>query len=147
MNLLPIGQLDGGHILYTLILRPAHWVAMGILGIGCALMVSTETYSYVPLVLLLMLTGTRHPPTSNDRMPLGIVRHVIGWLTLSFLVIGFTPQPIIVQEQSAPSEQKKDRRIDPADVDPEDLVHVHGDRQRMPERDGGFFRISTNRRV
>jgi hypothetical protein len=30
-------------------------------------------------------------------MPLGTGRCITGWLTLSFLIIGFTPQPIIVQ--------------------------------------------------
>jgi hypothetical protein len=97
MNLIPVGQLDGGHILYTLIGKPAHRVALLVIALGCAAMVATGTYSYVVLILLLMLTGAKHPPTSDDAMPLGTGRCITGWLTLSFLIIGFTPQPIIVQ--------------------------------------------------
>lgn len=126
MNLLPVGQLDGGHILYTLIGRSAHLVAWLVIAVGVGLMMFTGTYSYILLIILLMLTGARHPPTANDRMSLGWCRHVIGWLTLSFLIIGFTPQPIIVQEQRQQQNPPVDRnrRIDPAEADPELLVMV-----------------------
>ncbi len=126
MNLLPIGQLDGGHILYTLIGRAAHFVALLVIAAGATAMVLTGTYSYLLLLILLMLTGARHPPTSDDRMPLGAMRHVIGWLTLSFLIIGFTPQPIIIQErQPQPPVQPQpapNRRADPKVVDPDLLA-------------------------
>lgn len=124
MNLLPVGQLDGGHILYTLIGRPAHWVAMGIIAVGCAVMVKTGTYSYLILVLLLTLTGVKHPPTSSDHIPLGVVRHLLGWATLSFLIIGFTPQPIIIQQNSGPELEQTPERT-PEDVDPDQLVQVN----------------------
>lgn len=99
MNMLPVGQLDGGHIMYTLIGRPAHYIAWGIIIVAVVAMIASGLYSYVLLLILLTLTGPRHPPTSNDRMPLGWHRHVIGWLTLSFLAIGFTPQPIMIPER------------------------------------------------
>jgi hypothetical protein len=94
MNLLPVGQLDGGHILYTLIGRKAHVVAYLVIAAGIVAMIVRENYSFSILLILLMLTGPRHPPTANDAEPLGLGRHVIGWLTLSFLIIGFTPTPI-----------------------------------------------------
>lgn len=99
MNLLPVGQLDGGHIMYTLIRKPAHYVAWGIIVVAVATMIYMRMFSYVLLLILLTMTGPRHPPTSNDNMPLGWHRHVIGWLTLSFLIIGFTPQPIMIPER------------------------------------------------
>ena len=112
MNLLPIGQLDGGHILYTLIGKPAHIVALLVIAVGVTVMLMTGTYSYILLVILLLLTGARHPPTADDSVPLGLTRHVVGWATLAFLVIGFTPQPIIVQDQpNQPQNQ-------PAPADP-----------------------------
>ena len=42
---------------------------------------------------LLMLMGPRHPPTADDNVPLGFWRYVLGWLTLAFLPLGFTPIP------------------------------------------------------
>lgn len=99
MNLLPIGQLDGGHILYTLVGRMAHWVAWGLILTAVVIMIRTGLFSYVLLLILLTITGPRHPPTANDAMPLGLARHVIGWVTLAFLLVGFTFQPIVISDE------------------------------------------------
>jgi membrane-associated protease RseP (regulator of RpoE activity) len=96
LNLMPISQLDGGHILYTLIGRKAHRVAIGLLGIAIALIVLTGQFSYGLMVLLLVIAGPRHPPTADDNVPLGMGRVVLGWLTLAFVIIGFTPVPITI---------------------------------------------------
>ena len=101
-DLLPIGQLDGGHLLYTLIGRPARWVAIGLLLAIAAWMLVTWQFDYLLIVLLLLCFGPRHPPTANDNIPLGAGRHVLGWLTLLFLVIGLTPQPIITFQPLLP---------------------------------------------
>jgi len=39
------------------------------------------------------VTGPKHPPTADDSVPLGTARTILGWLTLGFVVLGFTPQP------------------------------------------------------
>jgi hypothetical protein len=57
-------------------------------------------------VLLLLLVGPRHPPTADDRVALGPVRIVLGWLTLAFIIIGFTPTPIIFPDGDAPPRQR-----------------------------------------
>ena len=103
MNLLPVGQLDGGHILYTLIGRKAHVVAMLVIVAGVAMMTIQGTYTFTLLLILLMVTGLRHPPTANDAEPLGTGRAILGWLTLSFLIIGFTPTPISEAEGAKPA--------------------------------------------
>lgn len=108
MNLLPVGQLDGGHILYTLIGRKAHTVAFLVIAAGISMMAIMETYTFSLLLILLMVTGLRHPPTANDTEPLGAGRTIIGWLTLSFLIIGFTPTPIAESshhDRVGPAEQ------------------------------------------
>lgn len=118
MNLLPIGQLDGGHILYTLVGRPAHYVAWGLILLAVGLMLQTGMYSYILLLVLLTLTGPRHPPTADDTVPLGAGRHIIGWLTLAFLVIGFTPQPIALPDNREPVEAEP--ILEPLQEIPED---------------------------
>jgi membrane-associated protease RseP (regulator of RpoE activity) len=94
LNLLPVGQLDGGHILYGLLRRRANWVATIVLTTAVVLAVRLNYWWWWPMLLLLMfVVGTRHPPTANDYVPLGWFRYVLGWLTLALLPLGFTPMP------------------------------------------------------
>ena len=44
---------------------------------------------------LLAAIGPRHPPTANDSIPLGPWRTLLGWLTLAFVPLGFTPVPFV----------------------------------------------------
>ncbi len=97
LNLLPVGQLDCGHLTYTMLGKSAHWIAIGLVLIAAAAMYLTGTYSYILFLVLVMFMGTKHPPTRDDTVPLGPARHIIGWLTLAFLFIGFTLTPIVVQ--------------------------------------------------
>ena len=101
LNLLPVGQLDGGHILYTLIGRRAHSVAITLVAGAAAWMIVTGHRSYVFFLLLMFLFGVRHPPSADDSVPLGAGRIILGWVTLAFLFVGFTPVPL---EQYSPNE-------------------------------------------
>jgi membrane-associated protease RseP (regulator of RpoE activity) len=94
LNLLPVGQLDGGHILYTLVGRKAHAVAYLVLGAAFAWMAYTHQLHYALIVVLLLVFGPKHPPTANDNVPLGLFRTLLGWAMLAFVIIGFTPTPI-----------------------------------------------------
>ncbi|MCH2203738.1 MAG: site-2 protease family protein [Fuerstiella sp.] len=96
LNLIPIGQLDGGHLVYTLLGKPAHWIAVAVVFVAAGYMITAGTYSYILFLILIMVMGTRHPPTRDDTVSLGTFRHVLGWLTLAFLLIGFTPTPIVI---------------------------------------------------
>jgi Zn-dependent protease len=104
LNLIPVGQLDGGHILYTLIRKKAHFVAYAVLIGGFAYMVYIQYPAYLLLFILMLLMGPKHPPTSNDSMRLGWPRQVIGWLTMSFIILGFTLRPIVVHEPTPNKE-------------------------------------------
>jgi membrane-associated protease RseP (regulator of RpoE activity) len=95
LNLIPIGQLDGGHILYALLLKKAHIVAQLLLLAAVAAVVLGRYWGWSLMLLLLFFIGPIHPPTANDDVPLGTTRMVLGWLTLPFVFIGFTPTPFI----------------------------------------------------
>ena len=78
LNLFPIGQLDGGHVLYA-ILRRNSW-RMAELGlIGCVLAILFfGKWMWSVMIVLLIFMGPRHPPTANDAAPLGWWRTVLG---------------------------------------------------------------------
>jgi len=100
LNLLPVGQLDGGHVLYALLRKKARPVAVAVLvGVTIAVIVGMAIYHYpgwILMLILLLLVGPGHPPTDDDGMRLGPVRTVLGWLTLAFIFLGLTPMPIIL---------------------------------------------------
>jgi len=97
LNLFPIGQLDGGHVLYALLRRKAHKVATAVLFTALFLVIWKWEYlkNWTLMLILLFIMGPIHPPTADDDEPLGFFRYLLGWLTLAFIFIGFTPVPIM----------------------------------------------------
>jgi membrane-associated protease RseP (regulator of RpoE activity) len=120
LNLMPIGQLDGGHILYTLIGRRAHSVAITLLVTAVGYMIFTRQISYALMVVLLFVAGPRHPPTADDSVPLGAGRIILGWLTLAFLFIGFTLTPLSfmpgIERRPATPPTQQQRQQDSGDA-------------------------------
>lgn len=109
LNLMPLGQFDGGHILYTLIGRRAHAVALIFVSIAVAYMILANYWAFSLMILLVLLFGVRHPPTADDSVPLGWPRIVVGWLTLAFFFVGMTPRPIdqveVLPPQAPPAQE------------------------------------------
>jgi membrane-associated protease RseP (regulator of RpoE activity) len=96
LNLIPIGQLDGGHVLYTLIRGKTQFVSTTLLVLSLIGIIKYSLLGWSIMLILLILMGPKHPPTADDDEPLGVVRYILGWLTLAFVVVGFTPIPFHV---------------------------------------------------
>lgn len=94
LNLMPFGQLDGGHVFYALCGRSSAWVARLVFYGVVLLVLWFRLWHWVLLLLLIALMGISHPPTQNDAMPLGLPRRLLGWTMLVFVVIGLAPVPI-----------------------------------------------------
>src|SRR3990172_11096778 len=91
LNLLPIGQLDGGHVLYGLFGRSSWRISMIVLvGLGT---LSLFYPGWWTLVALLLVFGVRHPRTRDETRPLDGVRIALGIFALAFFVVSFIPQP------------------------------------------------------
>jgi Zn-dependent protease len=96
LNMLPVSQLDGGHITYALFGRGAHWLARAfMLAVFTYMAVVATVYRSFPqwvlMALLVMLMGTDHPPTRDDTVPLGWFRTAIGYASLLIPVFCFAP--------------------------------------------------------
>jgi len=94
LNLFPIGQLDGGHVLYALLGPAANLVSLFVLMGATAAVVLGGYWGWILLLFLLGLMGPAHPPTADDEAPLGWTRRILGWAILLLPIIGFTPQPL-----------------------------------------------------
>lgn len=91
LNLFPIGQLDGGHILYAILGRRSRPIAKTVFA-ACVIGAIVFWYYWWALMLgLIFFFGTSHGPTRQDETPLDWPRTILGWCLLAFLFIGFTP--------------------------------------------------------
>ncbi len=106
MNLLPAGQLDGGHVTYALFGRRYIWVSR--LTVITLLFIGIMGLSYNWLIwgiLILFLTGTRHPPPVNPDTPLDGKRKLLGWLLLGTLAVTFPPTPFSFEQAETREER------------------------------------------
>jgi len=92
INLLPLGQLDGGHILYAATGRLQRRLARP-LWLGLALLGLRWPGWFVWAVIILVL-GLYHPPVWDERQPLDRRRQVIAVLALLLLALTFMPVPL-----------------------------------------------------
>ena len=95
LNMVPISQLDGGHVIYALFLRRAHWIARGFLVFTLAYIVWANAYMWAVMVVFVTLIGTDHPPTANDKMPLGRGRCILGLVCLIIPLLCFPPRGFV----------------------------------------------------
>jgi membrane-associated protease RseP (regulator of RpoE activity) len=104
LNLLPVGQLDGGHIAYAVFgekqekISKFTFVALIALGtykwIGQLFNLQIPGWEgWIIWALLLQFMGLKHPRPINHWIELDQKRKVIGWIALAIFVITFTPVP------------------------------------------------------
>lgn len=92
MNLIPVGQLDGGHIAYAL-LGEKHAQISFILILIMSLLGIFLWEGWIIWSLLLLLLGIRHPPVLYWEPYLDRKRRFIGWLALLIFFLTFIPVP------------------------------------------------------
>ena len=92
LNLLPVGQLDGGHVTYAVFGKRQQEVAKAVMVTLFFLGIFGWTgWLFWGAILLVM--GINHPPVVYDWIPLDGRRKIIGWLTLVLFLMTFTPTP------------------------------------------------------
>ena len=92
LNLLPAGQLDGGHIARALLgqnAKYASWAAI------VALIGLTYFYwSWIVFAMIILFLGAKHPPPLNDITKLDIRRKLVGVFAFIVLIVAFVPVPM-----------------------------------------------------
>jgi membrane-associated protease RseP (regulator of RpoE activity) len=96
LNLLPFGQLDGGHVTYAALGRWSTPISLATIA-GAAVM-SYISISWramtVLMFVMLILFGPRHPPVLNEYDRLDPLRYGLALFALVMLILCFTPFPL-----------------------------------------------------
>lgn len=98
LNLMPFNQLDGGHVFYSLLGKRAGKFSLAVFYILVLLVLWFQLWHWLLILTILAYLGVYHPPTEDDTVPLTPFRYVLGWATLAFIFIGFTPVPLVMDE-------------------------------------------------
>jgi len=93
LNLLPVGQLDGGHVLHAAIGRHARPVGLAVFGGVVALLFTTGWPGWALWAVLLLFLGLKHPHVPDPR-PLTRGRLLLVLVCLVVLGVCFVPDPI-----------------------------------------------------
>ncbi len=92
LNMMPVSQLDGGHVIYTLFGKRARLIARGFILFAVAYILYAGVYGLSIMLALVMFIGLDHPPTRDDTVPLGWFRTILGWLSLAIPILCFPPR-------------------------------------------------------
>lgn len=109
MNMIPVGQLDGGHIIYSMLGGKIHYnialvfmgilIILGMVGIGDSFLnwnsgIGWSGWLFWAMILFLIIK-IKHPPVQSFES-LDKTRMFIGYISLFIFVISFSPSPISI---------------------------------------------------
>jgi membrane-associated protease RseP (regulator of RpoE activity) len=102
LNLMPIGQLDGGHITHAMFGSKSSRIAvlgfLALIFLNIILISQFNSYVYVLWpILILVFIKFKHPPTLDDSIPIGSGRKFLGYLAYIIFILCFSPMPVYFQ--------------------------------------------------
>jgi len=111
INLLPAGQLDGGHVFRALFGDQVRFVSYAavILLFGLGLFYT----GWLFFAILILFLGVRHPPPLNDLSPLGRKRFAVGVFAVAVLVTGFVVTPLAVPPYAIQLQSTSTQELSP----------------------------------
>jgi membrane-associated protease RseP (regulator of RpoE activity) len=92
LNLIPIGQLDGGHIAYAFLGERHKFISLTL--VGTLLLMGFffwEGWAFWGVVMIVL--GLKHPPVIYWEAPLDRTRRIVGILALIIFILTFIPSP------------------------------------------------------
>ena len=117
LNLLPAGQLDGGHIARALLGRNAKYASWAT--IAALIVLSFWYFAWLIFAVLILFIGAKHPPPLNDINKLDRKRMVLGAFAFVILVVSMVPIPMSIMES--------DRSFEVTTMDDTNMTAVAGE--------------------
>jgi membrane-associated protease RseP (regulator of RpoE activity) len=112
LNLLPVGQFDGGHVIYALF--PHHHRRISSLFVLSCVLLAVVPFllgwnfwgGWLLWALLAIVLGLGHPSTVDRDTPLGFRRRLAAWATVALFILTFTPVPVSLTAPTQPQSTK-----------------------------------------
>lgn len=92
LNLMPMGQLDGGHILYALIGKKQRYFGWAML--TALLLLTFRFYGWLVWIFFTFLFIMVGHPQVEEGPPLSKKERIFGWVTMAILPLTFIPVPV-----------------------------------------------------
>jgi membrane-associated protease RseP (regulator of RpoE activity) len=116
LNLLPVGQLDGGHVVYSLLGGRIHRIVSRLVWAGTALMVVVPYalgydfwFGWLIWFGLVFFLGLGHPSTFDTHTPLQGKERVMAWATIALFILTFLPVPFSFVPPTVPQQQQQEQ--------------------------------------
>ena len=93
LNLLPIGQLDGGHVAYAMLGEKQKLIGQAAFILLVPLSFLSINWLVWGLLLLLLMRTVKHPPIQDIHVPLSESDKRIGYICLLIFILCFIPAP------------------------------------------------------
>jgi membrane-associated protease RseP (regulator of RpoE activity) len=93
LNLLPAGQLDGGHVARAVLGENARYLSYGAL--LTMILLGMFFPGWIIIALIIIFLGARHPPPLNDLTKLDNVRKGAGAMAAVIMILTFVPFPAV----------------------------------------------------
>lgn len=107
LNLLPVGQLDGGHICYAMFGRKSVAISRTVIFALFIYGVFTSNFLWVFwAMLLLFVLGPFHPPTFYEYEELDPLRRALGIACIVIFLLTIIPTPFTIPDQPTPGQQQ-----------------------------------------
>jgi membrane-associated protease RseP (regulator of RpoE activity) len=103
LNLIPVGQLDGGHAVYALFGDRGHRLLSGLFFAAIALLAAVAFARYdspiwfLYVLILALLAFRRHPPALDPEDDIGWGRRVVAAAVAVIFLLSFMPFPVTIQ--------------------------------------------------
>lgn len=127
LNLLPVGQLDGGHVVYALFGRGHRTISRVVFAVVLVLGVFGWEGWLLWAFLLAFVVKVDHPDTIDSQTPLDPARRRAAWATIAMFFLTFMPVPLDMVEADVSQrvEPRRHRRIEPPPARrPNDLLEI-----------------------
>lgn len=97
LNLIPIGQLDGGHISYAIFRRFGHGVVSRLAFIMLIVLGFSGWDGWFVWAVLSLIIGFGHPPPVYPLEPLDRKRRILGFISILLFILTLIPEPIQIK--------------------------------------------------